>query len=242
MLSRLRFTLLLPLVALVACATSNPSTNVGGITYTPVAGNYILAVASTTAKSGYFTGNIAISGSAASGVFRFTNPGTVCVSGTQDIPFTGSFANNTLTLTSASFSNSVATLTIQLPLLTNSIGDQVANGTAVIAGGTCALASTTLQATLYPSFAGTWTIALTSPTALTETLTVTQAGPNADGQFPATGSLVYGTTTALTGIVSGPYLNLANTNSTISVSANEVASPITVSITSGTSGGTGTMH
>ena len=58
MLSRLRFTLLLPLAALVACATSNPSTTVGGISYSPVAGDYVLAVTAGTAN--YFTGNIAI--------------------------------------------------------------------------------------------------------------------------------------------------------------------------------------
>ena len=167
-----------------------------------------------------------------SGVFRYTNPGTVCVSGAQDISFTGTFANSTLTLTSGSFSNSVATLTVQLPLITNNIGAQVTSGTAVIAGGTCALASTSLQATLYPSFAGAWTIALTSPTALTESLTVTQsATADADGQFIASGTLNSGSgTISLTGVVSGPYLNLANLGSTVTVSANETATPVTFSV------------
>jgi hypothetical protein len=238
MLSRPRFLLLLPLAALVACATSNPIT-VGGISYAPVAGDYVLAVTAGTAN--YFTGNIAISGSTVSGVFRYTNPGTVCVSGAQDILFTGSFANSVLTLTSASFSNSVATVTVQLPLIANTNGNQIAAGTVAIAGGTCAQASTPLQATVYPSFAGAWTITLTTPTALTETLTVTQSAANADGQFPATGSLVSGiTTTALTGLVSGSTLNLANTGATITLSANETASPVTVSV-GGASGGTGTM-
>jgi len=241
MFSRLRFTQLLPLAALVACATSNPITVVGGTSFTPVAGDYVFVVAAGTANASYFTGNIAISGATASGVFRYTNPGTVCVSGAQDIPFTGSFANNTLTLTSTSFSNSIATLSVQLPLITNNIGAQVATGTAVIAGGTCVLASTTLQATLYPSFAEAWTIALTAPSAQTASLTVTQSAANGDGQFQATGTLTLnGTQTQLTGLVSGPTLNLANTGSTVTLTANASGSPVSVSI-SGTSGSSGTM-
>jgi hypothetical protein len=240
MLSRLRFTLLLPLLALVACATSAPP--VTGTSFTPVAGDYVLVVAAGTAGAGYFTGNIVVSGSTVSGVFRYTNPGTVCVSGAQDIPFSGSFSGTTLTLTSTSFSNSIAALTVQLPLITNNIGAQVANGTAVISGGTCALASTSLQATLYPSFAGTWTITLTNPNALTETLNVTQsATADGDGQFLANGILISnGVTTSLSGIVSGQFLNLANNGSTVTLSANASASPVSVSI-GGTSSGSGTM-
>lgn len=241
MLSRLRFTLLLPLVASVACATSNSPTAVGGTSYTPTAGDYVFVVAAGTASASYFTGNLAVSGSAVSGVFRYTNPGTVCVSGTQDIPFTGTFANNTLTLTSTAFSNSVATLNVTLPLITNNIGAEVTSGTAAITGGTCALASTTLQATLYPSFAATWTITLTTPTAQTASLTVAQSAANADGQYPATGILSIGSTqTSLSGLVSGQYLNLANTGLTVTLSANASASPVTVSINA-TNGGSGTM-
>jgi hypothetical protein len=237
---RLRSTLLLPLVAFIGCARSNPAGVGGGISFSPVAGDYVINVAAGTSNASYFTGNLNISGSTASGVFRYTNP-AVCVSGTQDIPFTGSFANNILTLTSSSFSNSVATLTISLPQIANNIGGQNASGTAVIAGGTCALASSPLLAQYFQSYAGIWSITLTSPTAQAATLTVVQSAANADGQYPATGTLTQGTTqTAMTGLVSGPYLNLANTGSTITLSANALSSPVFVSI-SGTSGGNGTM-
>jgi hypothetical protein len=132
-------------------------------------------------------------------------------------------------------------LSIQLPLGENNIGAQVSTGTAVIAGGTCALASTTLQAQLYPSFTGAWTITLTNPNPGTASLSVTQAStPDADGQFLTTGTLVFNsTTTQLTGLVYGPNLQLANANNTVTVNANAYASPVNVSI--GSNSGTMTQ-
>ena len=118
MRSRLRLLLLFPVVTLIACGGSSAPT-IGTIAYTPVAGDYVLTVGVGTASQANFNGNLAVSGTTVSGVFRYANV-SGCVSTTQDIPFTGTFANSVLTLTSATFSNGVATFTIKLPLSNNS--------------------------------------------------------------------------------------------------------------------------
>lgn len=245
MFSRLRFLLLFPVAALVACGGSySPPV---GTSFTPTAGDYVLTVAPGTANAGYFSGNIAVSGSSVSGVFRYTNPGTVCVSGSQDIPFTGTFGNNVLTLTSATFSNSVATLSVHLPLSTNNIGADVSTGTALITGGTCALASSSLQAQLIPSYTGNWTVTITTPTSETLALSITESTTaDADGQFTASGTIGCGTggAIALTGLVGGATMQLTNpllsTQSAITITANNAAVPATVNIT-GACAGSGTM-
>jgi hypothetical protein len=242
MLSRLRFTLLLPLAALLACASGSTPT-VTNPSYTPVGGDYAITVGSGTAHASIFSGDLAVSGSTVTGVFRYYNPGTVCVSGSQDIPFTGTFTNNTLTLTSATFSSSVATLTIQLPLSTNTSGTEVANGTAVITGGTCVLASTTAQAQLIPSFAGTWSGTLTGPASGSASVVLTQGAADADGQFPVTGAISFTSSTSSAcnfsipisapapGLVSGTTLNVANANSTITITANAAVTPVLFTVT-----------
>jgi hypothetical protein len=235
--SRLRLLLLLPLATLIACGGSTPV--IGTVAYTPVSGDYVITVGVGTAGAANFNGSLTVSGTSVSGVFRYANV-SACVPVTQDIPFTGTFANSVLTLTSATFSNSVATFTIKLPFSNNSVNQQLASGTSVIAGGTCALASSTLQAQLIPSFNGTWAVTLTSPSNATASLQVTQSAANADGQFPATGTITCAGSgpTALTGLVSGPNLQLATTalGSPI-VTANYTAVPATVSAC----GGSGTM-
>lgn len=242
MLSRLRFVLLLPVATLIACGGSSNSSS-GGTNFTPAAGDYVITVGSGTASQSTFTGNLAVSGSSVSGVFRYYNPGTVCVSPSQDILFSGSFANGVITLTSTSFSNSVATLTINLPFSNNNIGQQLASGTSVITGGTCALASSTLQAQLIPAFTGSWTVTLTNPTNETATLIVQQSSTaTTDGQFPATGTISCianaGTLTPLTGLVSGPNLALATTlQGSAVVTANYTSVPASIAAC----GGTGTM-
>jgi hypothetical protein len=242
MLPRVRFLVLLPLAALLACGSTTPASN---LAYAPVSGDYVITVAPSTANASQLNGDLVIQGTSISGIFRYYNPGTICVSGAQDIPFTGSVVNSVMTLTSGSFSGSVATLTIPLPLGTNNVGAQVASGTAAIAGGTCALASTTLQIEYIPSYTAAWTIAFTSPSNSTGSLTVVEsATADADGQFPATGTLTLpggnGLPILLTGQVSGAILQLANAQSTVTVTANNAALPVTVSV-SGTGGGTGTM-
>jgi hypothetical protein len=241
MLSRLRFLLLLPVATLIACGGA--STPPIGTSYTPVSGDYVITVGIGTAGQSTFTGNLLVTGTSVSGVFRYLNPGTICVSSSQDIPFTGSYQSNVLTLTSTAFSNSVATFTIKLPFGNNNLNQQLASGTAVIAGGTCALASSTLQAQFVTTFNGGWTISITSPAA-TYPLAVTQSAANSDGEFPVTGSLACGGTLInLSGLVSGPNLQLSSNlgQPAESVIANNSVAPVGVSI-SGTCSGTGTMQ
>jgi hypothetical protein len=182
--SRLRFTLFAPLAALLACGGSGTTITVPATLST---GDYVITVAGGTAKASTFTGGLTVSGSSVSGVLRYNNPGTLCVVPTQDIPVTGTVANSSLTLTSSAFVNSVATITVPLPLTATTSGQPFSNGTAVISGGTCALASTTAQTTFIPSLAGTFSGTLSSG-AITgpATLTITEGTANADGQFPAT--------------------------------------------------------
>jgi len=241
MFPRLRFTLLLPVAALLGCAAvSTPPVTV--TSYTPIGGDYVITVAAGTANASIFTGDLAVSGNAVSGVFRYNNPGKVCVPGAQDIAFTGSFGNDVMTLTSASFVGSVATLTINLPLSGNSSGQQVASGTAVIAGGTCALASTTAQALYIPSLAGTWSGSVTGPSSGSVSIVLTESAADADGQFPITGAVSFTSSTQSacnfsipisapgSGLISGGSIEFANANSTISVAGNAAVTPATFDV------------
>jgi hypothetical protein len=245
MLSRLRVLLLLPLSTLIACGGS--SSPVTGTSFTPVGGDYVITVGVGTAGQANFTGDLVVNdvsacnGSTVCGVFRYSSP-SACVSGSQDIPFTGSFSGNTLTLTSASFSSSVATLAITLPLSANNLGQSLAGGTSVITGGTCAQASSTLQAQLMPSYGATWAATFTSPSAATASLVLTQsATANQDGEFPATGTVnindptcgITGLDTSYTGLVSGGNLQLKSSQYNVTIIANTTgssASPATVTI------------
>jgi len=241
MLSRLRFTLFLPLAVLLGCA-SVPTPPVTGSSYTPIGGDYVITVAAGTANASIFTGDLAVAGSTVSGVLRYNNPGKICVPGSQDIAFSGNFGNNVLTLTSAAFVSSVATLTINLPLGGNSSGQQVASGTAVITGGTCALASTTAQALYLPSLAGTWSGTVAGPSSGSASVVLTESPADADGQFPITGAVSFTSSTQsacnfsipvsspVSGLISGGNIEFANASSTISVTGNATVNPATFDI------------
>ncbi|MGA1983689.1 MAG: hypothetical protein ABSG84_14635 [Acidobacteriaceae bacterium] len=248
MFSRLRFLLLLPVATLLACGgASSPPT---GTSYTPVAGDYVITVGVGTAGQANFNGDLVVNNtsvcpvSSVCGVFLY-NGASACTGG-QPISFTGSFSSNVLTLTSASFSGSVATLSITLPLSNNNLGQQLAGGNSVITGGTCSLASSTLQAQLIPSYTGTWSATVSGPSAATATLQVIQSTTaNADGEFPATGVLTFnptGCTSAApdntyTGVVSGASLQLKSSQYNVSVTANNAVTPATVTIGGDINGG-----
>jgi hypothetical protein len=235
---RLRLFLLLPLATLLACGSSSPTpTTPSG--FEPVTGDYVLTVAPGTAAASTFTGALTVSGTNVTGVFQYNNIGTNCVSSGQDIAFTGSIVNSVLTLTSAAFSNSVATLTIQ-QFVTNTSGTSLASGTAVITGGTCALASTALQAALVPSFNATWSGTLNGQATGSVSLAITQSTSNADGQFPVSGIVTFGgsscsfSVNGVTGLVRGYNLSLGAgstaPNNQISVNLNSQSLPASLSI------------
>ncbi|WP_213807683.1 hypothetical protein [Granulicella sp. dw_53] len=166
-------------------------------------------------------GALSMQGSQASAVFRAPSSifSSVSCSSMQDIgiPFAGSIdASNLLTLTSAPFSGSTATLQLQLPLTRSQ-----ASGSIQITGDSCPLASTPVLGRFIPSVTGTYTGTLapfpgqaTTTTGGTATITLTQASANADGQFPVTASLSFTSPTCtlpatpLTGAVSGAELSL----------------------------------
>lgn len=240
MRSRLRLLFLLPLATLIACGASSGSpfsTTSGG--FAPVTGDYVLTIAPGTAATGTLTGALTVSGTSVTGVFQYNNIGTNCVSSGQDIPFTGSIANNVLTLTSGSFSNSIATLAIQ-QFATNNVGVNLASGTVVITGGTCALASTTLQAVAVPSFSGTWTGTLSGPVSGGISLSITQAAANADGQFPVSGTVTFGgsscsfSVNGVSGLVRGYNLSLGSgqtpPDNEVGINASTITSPATVTL------------
>lgn len=155
-------------------------------------------------------GALSVNGSVVSGVFRLQQAflsGPSCVSPTQDIQFTGTVdANNLLTLTSLPFSGNVATLQIQLPVNFAN----VAQGTAQITGGSCAVANAKLSAVYVPDATGTYAGTLALPQALGQptvpsgsaTIVVAQSGADADGRFPTTATVSF---TLPTCTLSGTY-------------------------------------
>jgi hypothetical protein len=248
MRSRLRFTLLLPLAALVACSGSG--SNSISVPGTATTGDYVIVVAPATAQASVLTGALTITGTSATGVFRYNNSGTFCVSPTQDIAFTGAIVNGTLTLTSASFVSSVATLTLPLPFGTNTSGQQVSTGTAVIAGGTCALASTTAKGQYIPSLSGTYSGTLAGPTSGTVSVTLNESSANSDGQFPTTVALTFTSVTnsgcdftipisaPVSGLLSGGTIQVSTP--TISLSLNASSPPTVISVSYAASGASAT--
>jgi hypothetical protein len=247
MISRLRIALFLPLAALLACASSgNPPS---GTNFATTAGDYVITVGTGTASAATLTGNLAVAGSNVSGVMRY-NIGSQCVPASQDIAFTGTDANGLVTLNSTAFAGSVATLTIQLPLLGYSGGQQIANGTAVIAGGSCARASTPLQAQLIPTFTGTWTGTLSGPDTGPASVIISESGPNSDGQFPATASVTFTATgksacsfsipgsAPIAEIVSGSTMQTVDSNAPITITANASSSPVTFTVSLNGTGST----
>ena len=161
MLSRLRFLLLLPVATLIACGGSSNSPI--GTTYTPSAGDYVITVGSWDRRPEHLHRQPRRIREQCIRRISLLNPEHLRLS------FSGHSVQRLLCQRSsdphfAAFSNSVATLTINLPLSNNNLNQQLASGTSVITGGTCALASSTLQAQFIPAFTGSWTVTLTNPT------------------------------------------------------------------------------
>jgi len=264
MTSMLRSLFLLPLTVLVACG---PNTIPGaGGTASATSGDYVLSVGVGTANATQLSGGLNIQGSSVSGNFLYSN---VHQAGCLALPISvtgtinGSYTKMTLT-SSAFASGSVATFTIPLPLTSTTSGSySTTAGTAVIVGGNCALASTSLQAFIVPSFSGSWSFAFTSGSVTSATASLDVLAPifstvssgattsstfavNSNGQFPATGSFSYSATgcniaaTALTGYVSGYTLMLTDSTNTYEVSVSKLSSPASVSISGGCTNGAST--
>jgi hypothetical protein len=245
----LRSLLLLPLVALVACGSSAPSTSGTA----PVSGDYVLSVTSGNSGPTSFTGGLNISGSTVTGAFLFSNAASAC-NGTV-LPVTGAIgSNNLLTLTSSVFAGNTATITIQFPLTQNTTYTYDAAGTVQIVAGSsgtnCAFSLANIAAVYLAPYTGTWTGTITNTNStVSGTATLVVAEPittgttfnlNASGQFPATGTLSFSSTTCsissipLTGTVNGYTLSLNQTvtgsQNPIVPSATETTNPVTFNV------------
>ncbi len=244
----LRSLLLLPLAALVACGSSASSAPAG---VTPVSGDYVLSVTSGTSGATTFTGGLNINGSTVTGAFQFGNASSAC-NGTT-IPVTGAInSSNLLTLTSSVFAGNTATITIQFPLTQGTTYTSSASGTVQIAAGSggtnCALLLANIAAIYLAPYNGTWTSTLTNGS-VSGTAALVVAEPittgttfnlNASGQFPATGTLSFSSSTCtissipLSGQVTGYTLQLnqsvSGSQSPIIVSASESTNPVTFNV------------
>ena len=245
----LRSLLLLPLAALIACGSSAPSAPSGSTA--PVSGDYVLSVTSGNSVGTAFTGGLNIGGSTVTGAFVFSNAASAC-NGTY-IPVTGTInSSNLLTLTSSVFAGNTATITIQFPLTQNTTYTSSASGTAQIAAGSggtnCALSLANIAAIYLAPYTGTWTSFITNGT-VSGTATLVVAEPittgttfnlNASGQFPASGTLSFTSSTCsissipLTGQVTGYTLQLNQTvtgsQNPIVASATETTNPVTFNV------------
>jgi hypothetical protein len=155
------------------------------------------------------------------------------------LPVTGAIASsNLLTLTSSVFAGNTATITIQFPLTQNNTYTSSASGTVQIAAGSsgtnCALSLANIAAIYLAPYNGTWTGTIINGT-ISGTATLVVAG-----QFPATGTLSFSTSTCtissipLTGQVTGYTLQLnqsvSGSQNPIVVSATETTNPVTFNV------------
>ena len=214
MRSHLRILLLLPIAAILGCGASPTQSSP---TSPNLSGDWIALAAPTpigTAPTmlptpiADFIGALQFTGTAAAGTFRafdstYPNP---CVSPTQDLPVTGTLdAANHLTLT-LPISGGTATITATLPQNPQAF----TIGNWQIVGGACAMPATAIAIVQFAPVTGTYTGVLNvidftthlpvpgSATTVSAAL-VQSTTPNADGQFPLTG------TVTATGACSGSF-------------------------------------
>lgn len=189
-----RLLLLFPLAALLACgssATLPPSST----TAANFSGNWEVLISPLNSPSTIldFTGDLQSNGSTVTGTFRTlssTPLGGNCPSITTDLAVTGTLdASNNLTL-NIPISGGTATITATLPQNPQTFTPS----SLQIVGGTCSMPATDMFiiqfAPVTGTYAGTLTTSGTPATSATVSAVLTQSTtPNADGQFPLTGTL-----------------------------------------------------
>jgi hypothetical protein len=190
-----RLLLLSPLAALLACgssATLPPSSTLS----TNFSGNWEVLISPLNSPSTIldFTGDLQSNGSTVTGTFRTlssTPLGGNCPSITTDLAVSGTLdASNNLTL-NIPISGGTATFIATLPQNPQTFTP----GNLKIVGGTCSMPATDMFITQFAPVTGTYagTLATTYGTpAISATVTaslVQSTTPNADGQFPLTGTV-----------------------------------------------------
>jgi hypothetical protein len=206
MRSSLRILLLLPIAAILGCGSSanlpsstSTSPNLSG-DWLALAAPTPIGSAPTTLPTPItdFIGALQFTGNTAAGTFRAIDPTypNPCVSFTQDLPVTGTLdANNNLTLT-VPIAGGIATITASLPQDPQTF----IPGSYQIVGGPCAMPATAMKISQFANATGTYTGTFNvlatgtltpvpgTATAITAAL-VQSTTPNADGQFPLSGSI-----------------------------------------------------
>jgi hypothetical protein len=198
MLAGLRFTLLISFVALVGCGATPYRT----VSQPNLSGNWYVSAGANThgvyASPVYsFIGALQVSGSSVTGTVRATDlADTVpCISPEANLTATGNFdtaSNLSLTVPVAGGTAAIVA-TIGNP-------NGINNGTWQIVGGSCAMPKTPVViaeiAPITGTYAGAYdvidltTLQHVPGSAMTLTANIVQsATPNADGQFPITGTL-----------------------------------------------------
>jgi hypothetical protein len=195
----LRFTLLIPLAALLGCG-ANPTLSPAPSPYLNLTGNWeaigtgLISNPPTilTSPIADFTGALQSTNGTVTGTLRafdvnFLNP---CVPLTQDLPATGTLsAGGNLVLT-VPISGGAATITATLVSNLQSF----TQGSWQITGGTCAMPSTPMAITQFAPLTGTYSGTLTNPINSASSSTITavltqSATPDSDGRFPLTGTV-----------------------------------------------------
>ena len=202
MFSKLRFTLLFPLAALLACG-STPTPSAPASNYLNLTGDWVALAPPNPLTPGVlptpvsdFLGALQSSGSAVTGTLRAISLSSPqCVSFTQDLQAAGTIdANGNLTLT-IPIAGGTATITATI-----ATPESYTAGTWQISGGACAMPSTAIDIAEFAPATGTYTgivnvLDLTTGlpvagTATNVTAALTQSTtPNADGEFPLSGTV-----------------------------------------------------
>ena len=198
MFSKLRFTLLLPLAALLACG-ANPTPSAPASNYLNLTGDWAAMVPSTLGAGAPpisdFLGALQSSGGTVTGTLRAISLSIApCVPFSQDLQATGIIdANGNLTL-AIPMAGGTATITAAI-----AAPESYTTGTWQIVGGACAMLSTAIQIAEFAPATGTYTGVLNeldssglpvAGTATNVTVALTQSTtPNSDGDFPVSGAV-----------------------------------------------------
>jgi len=195
-----RLLLLSPLAALLACG-SNPTPSTPSSPYLNLSGDWVALATPNPSTPGVlptpiqdFMGALQSSGGTVTGTLHAISLSS-CVLLTQDLPATGTIdLNGDLTLT-VPIAGGTATIsaTITTP-------ESYTNGTWQIAGGACAMPATAIEIAQFAPATGTYTGVLNvidtttglpvTGTATNVTVSLDQSTtPNADGEFPLTGTI-----------------------------------------------------
>jgi hypothetical protein len=199
---RSRFLFLIPLTVLLACG-STPTPPTTDSTSLNLTGDWVALALPNPSIPGMpptpvsdFLGALQSSNGSVTGTLRAISLSQPqCVSFNQDLAATGTIDTNNNLKLAIPISGGTATITATI-----AVAESYTNATWQITGGTCAMPATTISIAEFAPMTGTYTGALDvfdvttglpiagSGTNVTAVLTQSTT-PNADGQFPITGTI-----------------------------------------------------